>query len=74
MIAVSNSSGLTKLKFDDVAILILSEEFRGKASGVSGDLENALNVEGRGRSLNKGGNKHGRSKYRKKSKGLKDRR
>lgn len=72
MIAVSNSSSSTKLKFDDVAGLILSEESRRKALGVSGDSGNALNVEGRGRSLNKGGNKHGRSKSRKKSKGSKD--
>ena len=37
MIAVRNSSGSTKLKFDDVASLILSEESRRKTSGTSGD-------------------------------------
>ncbi|MGV7988778.1 hypothetical protein PJP10_30850, partial [Mycobacterium kansasii] len=67
-----NSSGLKKLKFDDVVSLILSEESRRKASGVSGDSGNALNVEGRGRSLNKRDNEHGRYKLRKKSKGPKD--
>ena len=68
VMAVSNSSGSSKLKYDDVVSIILNEELRRKSSGAAETSGSALSTE-RGRSANQGSNR-GRSKSRRgKSKG-----
>ena len=66
--SLSNSSGSTKLKFDDVVSAILDEEIRRKPSGESSG--SALNVGNRGRSSERE-QSHGRSKSRSKSRSSK---
>lgn len=66
MIALSNSSGLSTLKFADVVSFILDEEVRRKSSGDLSVNGSTLNVEGRGRSSVKG-SRSSRSKSRGKS-------
>ncbi|XXG79495.1 hypothetical protein AAC387_Pa09g0546 [Persea americana] len=66
--SLSNSSGSTKLKFDDVVSAILDEEIRRKPSGESSG--SALNVGNRGRSSERE-QSHGRSKSQSKSRSSK---
>ena len=56
--AVNNSSGNTKLVFEDIVGLILNEEVRKKSSGETST--SALNMEVRGRGLDRSGGR-GRS-------------
>ena len=60
--AVSSSSGNSKLKFDDVRDLVLSEEIRRKESGETSNSL-ALHTESRGRTSERNSNR-GRSKSR----------
>ena len=60
--AVSSSSGNSKLKFDDVRDLVLSEEIRRKELGETSN-SSALHTESRGRTLERNSNR-GRSKSR----------
>ena len=60
--AVSSSSGNSKLKFDDVRDLVLSEEIRRRESGETSN-SSALHTESRGRTLERNSNR-GRSKSR----------
>ncbi|KAE8705011.1 Cytochrome P450 84A1 [Hibiscus syriacus] len=60
--AVSSSSGNSKLKFDDVRDLVLSEEIRRRESGEA-STSSALHTESRGRTSERNSN-HGRSKSR----------
>ncbi|KAD4585969.1 hypothetical protein E3N88_23570 [Mikania micrantha] len=60
--AVSSSSGTTKLTFDGIRDIILSEDIRRRSSGESSST--LLNTEGRGR-RNERGHSRGRSKSRK---------
>ncbi|KAH9297781.1 hypothetical protein KI387_029463, partial [Taxus chinensis] len=63
VMAVSNLvPANSKLKFEDVVGVILSEEMRRKSSGESFTSGNALTVESRGRQKNRGS--HGKSKDR----------
>ncbi|KAG6706623.1 hypothetical protein I3842_07G230600 [Carya illinoinensis] len=67
--AVSNSAGKSKLKYDDIRDLILAEEVRRKDSGETSGLSSALNVDSRGRSHDRNSNRgRSKSKYRGKSK------
>ena len=67
--AVSNSAGKNKLKYDDIRDLILAEEVRRKDSGETSGLSSALNVDSRGRSHDRNSNRgRSKSKYRGKSK------
>ncbi|KAE8698301.1 hypothetical protein F3Y22_tig00110599pilonHSYRG00009 [Hibiscus syriacus] len=59
---VSSSSGNSKLKFDDVRDLVLSEEIRRRESGEA-STSSALHTESRGRTSERNSN-HGRSKSR----------
>ncbi|KAE8735455.1 hypothetical protein F3Y22_tig00000340pilonHSYRG00428 [Hibiscus syriacus] len=59
---VSSSSGNSKLKFDDVRDLVLSEEIRRRESGEA-STSSALHTESRGRTLERNSNR-GRSKSR----------
>ncbi|CAJ2639216.1 unnamed protein product [Trifolium pratense] len=56
--AVSSSSGSTKMKFDDVRDLVLSEEIRRRGSGESSS-SSVLHTESRGRNSTRG---YGRGK------------
>ncbi|KAE8730100.1 hypothetical protein F3Y22_tig00003041pilonHSYRG00846 [Hibiscus syriacus] len=58
----SSSSGNSKLKFDDVRDLVLSEEIRQRESGEA-STSSALHTESRGRTSERNSN-HGRSKSR----------
>ncbi|KAE8728571.1 hypothetical protein F3Y22_tig00004205pilonHSYRG00041 [Hibiscus syriacus] len=60
--AVSSSSGNSKLKFDDVRDLVLSEEIRRRESGEA-STSSALHTESRGRTSERNSNR-GRSKSR----------
>ena len=60
--AVSSSSGNSKLKFNDVRDLVLSEEIRRRESGETSN-SSALHIESRGRTSERNSN-HGRSKSR----------
>ena len=60
--AVSSSSGNSKLKFDDVRDLVLSEEIRRRDSGETSN-SSALHTESRGRTSERNSNR-GRSKSR----------
>ena len=60
--AVSSSSGNSRLKFDDVRDLVLSEEIRRRESGVTSN-SSALHTESRGRTSERNSNR-GRSRSR----------
>ena len=47
--AVSNSTGKEKLKYNDIRDLILAEEIRRKDAGETSGFGSALNLETRGR-------------------------
>ena len=61
--AVSNSTGKEKLKYNDIRDLILAEEIRRKDVGESLESGSALNLETRGRGNDRNSNR-GRSKSR----------
>lgn len=61
--AVSNSTGKEKLKYNDIRDLILAEEIRRRDAGESSGSGSALNLETRGRGNNRNSNR-GRSKSR----------
>ena len=61
--AVSNSTGKEKLKYNDIRNLILAKEIRRKDVGESLGSGSALNLETRGRGNDRNSNK-GRSKSR----------
>ena len=61
--AVSNSTGKEKLKYNDIRDLILAEEIRRKDAGETSGSGSALNLETRGRGNNRNSNL-GRSKSR----------
>ena len=52
--AVSNSTGKSKLKYDDIRDLILSEEVRRRDAGISNAQDQALVMGNRGRNRSKG--------------------
>ena len=62
-VAVSNSTGKEKLKYNDIRDLILAEEIRRKDAGVSSRSGSTLNLETRGRGNDRNSNQ-GRSKSR----------
>ena len=51
---VSNSAGKSKLKYDDIRDLILSEEVRRRDVGINNAKDQALVMEKRGRNRSKG--------------------
>ena len=61
--AVSNSTGKEKLKYNDIRDLILAEEIRRRDAGETSGSGSALNLETRGRGNNRNSNR-GRSKSR----------
>ncbi|RVW38125.1 Retrovirus-related Pol polyprotein from transposon TNT 1-94 [Vitis vinifera] len=61
--AVSNSTGKEKLKYNDIRDLILAEEIRRRDAGETSGSGSALNLETRGRGNNRNSN-HGRSNSR----------
>ena len=61
--AVSNSTGKEKLKYNDIRDLILAEEIRKRDAGETSGSGSALNLETRGRGNNRNSNL-GRSKSR----------
>ena len=61
--AVSNSTGKEKLKYNDIRDLILAEEIRRRDAGETLEFGSALNFETRGRGNNRNSNR-GRSKSR----------
>ena len=61
--AVSNSTGKEKLKYNDIRDLILAEKIRRKDTGESSGSSSALNLETRGRGNDRNSNQ-GRSKSR----------
>ena len=61
--AISNSIGKEKLKYNDIRDLILAEEIRRKDAGETLGSGSALNLETRGRGNNRNSNR-GRSKSR----------
>ncbi len=65
VMAVSNSSPMGKLKFDDVIGVLLSEEARRKSTGAAESSGNALNTYEHGRSQKKDGRHRSGSKSRK---------
>jgi hypothetical protein len=62
--AVSNSAGKSKLKYEDIRDLILSEEVRRRDAGETSSSGSALNLETRGRGKDRNFSR-GRSKSRK---------
>ncbi|XP_068653869.1 uncharacterized protein [Aristolochia californica] len=60
--AVSNSTGKSILKYDDVRDLILAKEVRKRDSGETSCSSSALNVDYRGRSHDKNSNRAGHIK------------
>ena len=54
--AVSNSTGKEKLKYNDIRDLILAEEIRRRDAGETSGSGSALNLETRGRSNNRNSN------------------
>ena len=61
--AVSNSTGKEKLKYNDIRDLILTEEIRRRDAGETSGSSSALNLETRGRGNDRNSNR-GRSKSR----------
>ena len=61
--AVSNSTGKEKLKYNDIRDLILAEEIRRRDAGETSGSGSALNLETRGRGNNRNSNQ-GRSNSR----------
>ena len=61
--AVGNSTGKEKLKYNDIRDLILAEEIRKRDAGETSGSSSALNLETRGKGNNKNSNQ-GRSKSR----------
>ena len=61
--AVSNSTGKEKLKYNDIRDLILAEEIRKRDAGESSGSGSALNLETRGEGNDRNSNR-GRSKSR----------
>ncbi|RVW88410.1 Retrovirus-related Pol polyprotein from transposon TNT 1-94 [Vitis vinifera] len=61
--AVSNSTGKEKLKYNDIRDLILAEEIRRRDAGETSGSSSALNLETRGRGNNRNSNQ-GRSNSR----------
>lgn len=61
--AVSNSAGKNKLKYEDIRDLILSEEVRRRDAGETSGSGSALNLETRGRAQDRNSNRN-RSKSR----------
>ena len=61
--AVSNSTGKEKLKYNDIRDLILAEEIRRRDVGETSGSSSILNLETRGRGNNRNSNR-GRSKSR----------
>jgi hypothetical protein len=62
--AVSNSAGKSKLSYEDVKDLVLSEEVRRKDAGETSNSSVALNIEARGRGQERN-SVRGISKFRK---------
>ena len=52
--AVNNSAGKSKLKYDDIQDLILSEEVCRRDAGISNAQDQALVMENRGRNRSRG--------------------
>ena len=52
--AVSNSAGKSKLKYDDIRDLILSEEVHRRDAGANKTQDQALVMENRGRNRSRG--------------------
>ena len=52
--AVSNSVGKSKLKYNDIQDLILSEEVRRRDIGISNAQDQALVMENKGRNRSRG--------------------
>ena len=61
--AVSNSTGKEKLKYNDIQDLILAEEICRRDAGETSGSDSALNLETRGRDNDRNSNR-GRSKSR----------
>ena len=61
--AVSNSTGKEKLKYNDIRDLILAEEIRRRDVGETSGSGSALNLETRGKGNDRNSNR-GRSKSR----------
>ena len=61
--AISNSIGKEKLKYNDIRDLILTEEIRRKDAGKTSRSNSALNLETRGKSNDRNFN-WGKSKFR----------
>ena len=61
--AVSNSTGKEKLKYNDIRDLILAEEIRRRDAGETSGSSSALNLETKGRGNDRNSNR-GRSKFR----------
>ena len=67
--AVSNSAGKSKLKYDDIRDLILSEEVRRRDVGSNNAQDQALVMENRGKHRSKGLDDRAKSNDRSQSKG-----
>ena len=67
--AVSNSAGKSKLKYDDIRDLILSEEVRRRDASISNAQDQALVMENRGRNRGKGFDDWAKSNDRSQSRG-----
>ena len=67
--AVSNSAGKSKLKYDDIQDLILSEEVHRRDAGISNAQDQALVMENRGRNRSKGLDDQAKSNDRSQSRG-----
>ena len=61
--AVSNSTGKEKLKYNDIRDLILAEEIRGRDAGETSESGSSLNFETRGKGNDRNSNR-GKSKSR----------
>ena len=61
--AVSNSTGKEKLKYNDIRDLIMAEKIRRRDAGETSGSGSVLNLEIRGRGNNRNSN-WGRSKFR----------
>ena len=61
--AISNSTGKEKLKYNDIRDLILAEEIRRRDASETSGSSSTLNLETRGRGNNRNSNR-GRSKSR----------
>ena len=62
MMAVRNFCGTGNLKFDDALGVFLSEEAHRKSLGLAETSRSALNIEKRGRPMNRKKKKNDRSK------------